>query len=122
MATYDNDGFIIELDKDEIFCFGSNTSGQHLGGAAKTALEKFGAIMGQSAGLQGKSYAIPTVGLVTLDMIQADVRGFLDFAEKHPYLTFLVTKIGTGIAGWPEQDIKKMFSSVPSNVVKPGGW
>lgn len=52
---------ISELGKDEIFVFGSNANGNHAGGAARIAVEKFGAIMGQAEGLQGQSYAIPTL-------------------------------------------------------------
>ena len=48
MANYDKYGFITELDKNEIFVFGSNGQGAHLGGAAATAVYKFGAKMGQA--------------------------------------------------------------------------
>ena len=51
---------ITSLGEDEIFVFGSNLEGRHLGGAARTALRHFGAVMGQGVGLQGQSYAIPT--------------------------------------------------------------
>lgn len=50
---------ITELKDNEVFVFGSNESGIHGAGAAKTAL-KWGAILGQPEGLQGKTYAIPT--------------------------------------------------------------
>ena len=36
-------GKIDFLEKDEIFVFGSNLEGKHLGGAAKAAHNKFGA-------------------------------------------------------------------------------
>lgn len=38
---------IQELGQDEVFVFGSNLAGMHLGGAAKTAVERFGAVMGK---------------------------------------------------------------------------
>ena len=50
---------ITRLAPNEVFVFGSNEQGLHYGGAAKAAVENFGAIMGQGNGLQGKSYAIP---------------------------------------------------------------
>ena len=49
------------LENNQIFVFGSNEHGRHGGGAAHTAVIKFGAIMGQGEGLQGQSYAIPTM-------------------------------------------------------------
>ena len=53
--------YITELKPGEIFVFGSNLQGMHGGGAARTAYQKFGAIMGQGVGLQGQSYGIPTM-------------------------------------------------------------
>lgn len=52
---------IQELKDNQIFVFGSNMNGNHAGGAARLAVEKFGAIMGQAEGIQGQSYAIPTL-------------------------------------------------------------
>ena len=51
---------ITSLDRDEVFVFGSNLAGNHAGGAARVARERFGAIMGQGVGMQGQSYAIPS--------------------------------------------------------------
>ena len=53
---------IDSLKPNQVFVFGSNSAGAHYGGAARTAVQKFGAIMGQGEGLQGQSYAIPTMG------------------------------------------------------------
>ena len=52
---------IESLGPDEVFVFGSNLQGIHAGGAARVALEKFGAVMGQGVGIQGQAYAIPTM-------------------------------------------------------------
>lgn len=52
---------ITSLKEDEVFVFGSNLAGIHGGGAAKVAYQKFGAVMGQGVGIQGQSYAIPTM-------------------------------------------------------------
>ena len=54
------DGGIETLSFKEIFVFGSNFERHHNGGAAKTALNKFGAIYGHGVNLQGQSYSIPT--------------------------------------------------------------
>ena len=97
------------LKEGEIFVFGSNEAGHHIGGAAKTAVEKFGAVYGQGAGLQGQSYAIPTMNL-PLQTIRENVREFIDFADRHPELTFLVTRIGCGIAGFNDEDIAPFFA------------
>lgn len=101
--------FIRNLENDEIFVFGSNLAGAHGGGAARIAAERFGAIMGQGVGLQGQSYAIPTMqgGVNT---ILPYVEEFIDFAEQHPKLNFLVTKIGCGIAGFTPKQIAPLFA------------
>ena len=109
-----------------IFVFGSNLAGRHGKGAAKFALEKFGAIYGQGCGLQGSSYAIPTKDekLKTLHLwqIQLSVLEFVNFAKLHPDLTFNVTRIGCGLAGYTEDDIAPMFRGSPKNVILPKGW
>lgn len=100
---------ITKLEKNEIFVFGSNVHGLHGGGAARTAMNKFGAVWGQGVGLQGQSYAIPTMdGCVR--RIQPYVDEFIIFAEEHPELNFLVTRIGCGIAGYTDQDIAPLFA------------
>lgn len=53
--------YVSELSGCEIFVFGSNPDGQHLGRAAKTAYKKFGAEWGVGDGPTGKCYAIPTM-------------------------------------------------------------
>lgn len=100
--------YVSRLNDNEIFVFGSNLHGLHGGGAAKTALDKFGANWGQGTGLQGQSYAIPTMqgGIET---VKPYVDEFLDFAENHPELHFLVTRIGCGIAGFSDADIAPLF-------------
>ena len=101
--------FIKSLKRNEIFVFGSNLRGMHGGGAARIAVEKFGAIMSQGVGLQGQSYAIPTMqgGPNT---ILPYVEEFIAFAKQHPELTFLVTKIGCGIAGFTPKEIAPLFA------------
>jgi hypothetical protein len=96
------------LKPNEIFVFGSNLAGMHGGGAARLACMKFGAIMGQGVGLQGQSYAIPTMqgGVET---IRPYVDEFIDFAKAHPEMHFLVTQIGCGIAGFKPKDIAPLF-------------
>lgn len=117
MAKYDENGYITELDKDEIFVFGSNGQGAHFGGAAATAVHKFGAKIGQAEGLQGQSYAINTMD--SEDEMVDQIYRFLQFAKKHPELTFLVTEIGCGIAGYSPDEIAMYFEDRTKNVVLP---
>lgn len=114
---------INHLEKNEIFVFGSNESGIHGAGAAKLAYSKFGAEWKNGFGLQGNSYAIPTkdFNIKTLDWIEIKdyVDEFLIFAESRQDLTFLVTEIGCGLAGYEPKDIAPMFRGYPLNVVLP---
>ena len=111
---------ITQLSEGEIFVFGSNLGGRHGGGAARAAMEKFGAIWGQGVGLQGQSYAIPTMqgGVET---IKPYVDEFIAFAKGHPQLRFLVTRIGCGIAGFTDAEIAPLFeAAIPvSNITLP---
>lgn len=101
--------YITELREDEIFVFGSNLAGMHGGGAARLAMQRFGAVWGQGVGLQGHSYAIPTMqgGVET---IRPYVDEFTAFARQHPQLKFLVTEIGCGIAGFSVEQIAPLFA------------
>ena len=96
------------LKPNEIFVFGSNLAGEHAGGAAAIAMAQFGAVWGQGVGLQGQSYAIPTMqgGVET---IKPYVDKFIQFADNHPELNFLVTRIGCGIAGFTDKEIAPLF-------------
>ncbi len=100
----------------EIFVFGSNLLGIHKKGAALTALQKHGAILGQGIGLQGNSYAIPTkenprrtMSLICINKFVAD---FLMYAAHTPENCYMVTPIGCGLAGWTPSQIAPMFSMV----------
>lgn len=99
---------LTHLEPDEIFVFGSNLEGIHAGGAAKVAVEKFGAKMGQGVGIQGQSYAIPTMqgGIET---IKPYVDDFIDLAYEWDQNTFYVTRIGCGIAGFKDEEIAPLF-------------
>lgn len=114
---------IKELAENEIFVFGSNRSGFHGAGAARTAYMKFGAEYGVGEGLTGKSYALPTKGYnvtdMTLDEIKPHVEIFLNFAKSNPDKIFLVTQVGCGLAGHHPKDIGPMFKNRSENVVIP---
>lgn len=99
---------IDSLAPRQIFVFGSNEYGHHHGGAARAAYEKFGAVWGKGVGLSGRTYAIPTMqgGVET---IRPYVDEFIDYARNRPELTYLVTRIGCGIAGFKDEDIAPLF-------------
>ena len=111
---------VTELLEGQVFVFGSNRAGRHGRGAAKTAL-KWGAIYGQGEGLMGQTYGIPTKGrkmeVLTLREIGYAVDRFLRFAEAHPELTFLVTPVGCGLAGYSPKDIAPLFLPPPFNPI-----
>ena len=98
---------ISTLSDGDIFVFGSNASGMHMGGAARFAMDRFGAVWGNGEGLQGSSYAIPT--MEGLESLNAAVQRFISFARQHGELKFLVTPIGCGIAGYTAEEIAPFF-------------
>ena len=100
---------ITDLQQGEVFVFGSNLAGHHDGGAARLARERFGAVYGQGVGLQGSSYAIPTMSL-SLNEIAKYVEEFIWFADSHPEMKFLVTRVGCGIAGFTDEQIAPLFA------------
>ena len=110
------------LEENEIFVFGSNANGYHGGGAAAVAMHNFGAVWGQGEGLQGKSYAIPT--MEGLEKLKEAVDRFTDFADQHQELRFLVTMIGCGSAGYSPREIAPLFKGCIylENVALPSGF
>ena len=99
---------ISELRENEIFVFGSNLAGAHGGGAAWLAYRRFGAVWGEGVGLQGRTYAIPTMQ-GGVDTVKPYVDDFILFSKEHKELTFLVTRIGCGIAGFRNEEIAPLF-------------
>lgn len=112
--------YITSLREGEIFVFGSNKEGLHGGGAARIAYEEFGAEWGVGVGMTGQCYANPTMD-GRMDIIRKHVDDFTDYAKEHRELTFLVTRIGCGIAGWRDCEIAPLFkeASALDNVTLP---
>lgn len=116
---------ITKLEENQIFVFGSNLSGRHGKGAAKTALG-WGAKWGQAKGLQGRTYGIPTKDASirrTLSIVEIKpfVDEFIEFAKTNPNLIFLVTEIGCGLAGLKPKQVAPLFSECKelSNIYLP---
>lgn len=109
-----------------IFVFGSNLAGRHGKGSALEAVRNHGAVYGQGQGLQGNSYAIPTkderLMTLSIQMVAWHIGRFVGFAYAHPELTFNVVKVGCGLAGFKEDDIRGFFAPSPPNVNLPEGW
>lgn len=103
-------------DVDVIFVFGSNLRGRHGAGAALAAAELYGAVEGVGKGLQGRSYAIPTkdayIRTLSLSEIETYVKEFVKFTHDNPELMFMVTPVGTGLAGYSHHEIAPMFKGV----------
>lgn len=111
---------ITSLQPNEIFVFGSNLGGFHGGGAAELAYISFGAVWGQGEGLQGQSYALPTM-VQTVAEMQPYVDRFIACAQMHPELKFYLTEVGCGIAGFSVEEVAPLFAKaleVP-NIVMP---
>lgn len=109
-----------------IFVFGSNLAGMHGGGAARYAREHYGAKWGQGEGLQGDSYAVPTMDArlhpLPLHAIAGYAKQMLADARAAPERQWLVTRVGCGIAGYTDADIAPMFAGAPPNVELPAEW
>ncbi len=110
----------------KIFVFGSNLAGRHGAGAALEARRKHGAVYGVAEGLMGNAYGIATKDRNlyprSLDAIKASVNTFLDFARDTPELTYEVTRIGCGLAGYKDVQIGPMFAHAPPNCILPVNW
>lgn len=112
--------FITELDDNEVIVIGSNKHGLHVAGAAFYAYKHFGLMWGVGEGLSGQTYALPTMeGLASFAEAVAE---FLRYAELSHDLTFFVTKVGCGIAGYPEALVQELFVDLPENVKLPPEW
>lgn len=110
----------------EIFVFGSNLAGRHGKGAALTARQQYGAVYGIGEGRTGDAYAIPTkdAQLRTLPLyrIRSHIEDFIRYAQKRQDLTFLVTRIGCGLAGYQDGQIAPLFALAPSNCQFDEAW
>ena len=116
---------ITDLKENEIFVFGSNLAGIHGAGAAKTAYRKFGAELRVGEGMTGRCYAIPTkdekLRVRPIEDIGYSILKFINTAKRRPDLTFLVTPIGCGLAGFTVEQIAPWFAEARyvKNIVLP---
>jgi len=121
--SYWEGGPLRALPRGCVFVFGSNLAGRHGKGAAQVAVLHFGAVYGVGEGMTGQAYALPTkdahVRTLSLAAIAGHVGRFLRFAATRPDLKFVVTEVGTGLAGYSAEQIAPMFAAAGPNVLLP---
>ncbi len=100
---------LTHLDQDSIFVFGSTPDGIHDHGDALTAYKYFGAVNGQSSGLQGQSYAIPTME-GDIEKMKPYIKAFFELAYEWDQTMFYVTRIACDIPGITDSDIAPLFA------------
>lgn len=117
---------VVLMMEGDVFVFGSNEAGVHGAGAARTALQQYGAVWGVGFGHRGNSFAIPTkdssLRTLRVQRIHEYVEQFKEYARSMPDLRFHVTRIGCGLAGYQDADIAPLFRESPSNCLLPDGW
>jgi ribA/ribD-fused uncharacterized protein len=122
---------VFEPGPGKVFVFGSNLSGVHGAGAALDAVTKYGAIPGIGEGPMPNCdsptcYGIPTkdqnIETLPLDAIKTHVLKFVFFAWERRDLTFFVTRIGCGLAGYTDEQVAPLFQDAPPNCDMPYGW
>jgi len=119
-AIVQSPDMITELRPGQIIVVGTNIRGLHASGAAWYAHQHFGLRWGVGQGLSGQTYALPTMeGWNELRLAAAL---FCSYAALSHDLTFLLTKVGCGIAGYEEEKVSALFAKAPVNVLRPTGW
>jgi hypothetical protein len=115
---------IMFLEPHQIFVFGSNIQGIHGGGAARHA-RQWGAVEGTSRGRMGQTYAIETKDLfkgefLGWEYIIEQLIELVEYAKSLPEFEFLLTPIGTGLAGGKIEDLNKLMEAIelPDNIKK----
>lgn len=100
--------------------FGSNLMGIHGIGAAKAAVQRYGARWGQGTGHQGRSYALPTKASPKVTLPLKDIRVYVEQFKWFAEITgaedgwwFYVTAIATGYAGYRHEEIAPLFRGTP---------
>lgn len=120
---YHDESIIKSLPADTIFVFGSNMAGTHAGGAAKIALQHFGAMRGVGRGWAGQSFAIPTMNehlqQMPLSQIEYYINDFKIYVKNHPKTKFFITAVGCGVAGYKVEEIAPMFKGIAHHVIFP---
>ena len=114
------------LDSNVVLCIGSNTAGRHGMGAALFAKIHYGAKYGIGRGRTGNTYCLPTkdfdIKSLPLEEIQLNIEDFIAYTKMNPDLTFIVTKVACGLAGFASHQIAPMFLDAPDNCLFDKDW
>ncbi len=120
---YHDETIIKNLPEDTVFVFGSNMAGTHAGGAAKIALQHFGAMRGVGRGWAGQSFAIPTMNEHLQQMPLSQIEHYIDdfkiYVKNHANTKFFITAVGCGVAGYKVEEIAPMFKGIGHHVIFP---
>jgi len=89
-----------------------------------------GAACGVGEGLTGQCYAFPTLDnhlqRRSMDELRRSRNLLYHTCIENPDKRFLLTKVGFGLAGYPEDDMKALFSTAtfgpPDNMMLPEDW
>lgn len=127
-----------DIEANALLVVGTNTEGQHYGGAARFAHDKLGLEWGVSEGPSGMAYGFPTLhrpntltdeadrddNRVSEQDMLASFEMLRYYAMANPNIKIYLTKVGGGIAGWDITTVARLFwqSEIPhtaSNVVYP---
>lgn len=104
-----------KLKPNEIFVFGSNLAGRHGAGAARFAMEHFGAKYGVGEGFTGQCWALPTkdenIQVRDLVSINKSIHKLYEAVIENPDKFFIITAVGCGLAGLKEKDIAPFFKN-----------
>lgn len=111
---------------ETVFVFGSNESGIHGAGAARVAVQHYGAVYGVGYGHQGNSFAVPTkdweIQTLPFDVVKVYIERFIRYATLNPEMTFHVTRLGCGLAGFKDEQIAPLFINAPANCLFDEQW
>ena len=129
----------ITPSENTIFVFGSNPEGRHGAGAAKVAVEKFGAQYGVGEGLTGNTYALPTKDLrvkendglrsIPKNVIVNNIKNLYASAKQNPGKVFKIA-FRNGLTevtlnGYNGQEMIEMFieaGPIPANIMFSKEW
>lgn len=136
VAEYYEDN--IKPSENTIFVFGSNPEGRHGKGAAKIAVNQFGAKYGQGEGLQGNAYALPTKDLrvkenkgfksIPPEQIIQSIKSLYKTANENPDKQFKVAyrnTTETSLNGYTGLEMIEMFNAagnIPHNIIFSKEW
>lgn len=101
-------------------------AGRHGRGSALHAKLYYGAKYGIGVGRIGMSYAIPTkderLRVLPISRIKKYVDEFLEYANNAKDMTFIVVRIGCGLAGYTDQQMAPLFRDAPPNCILNTKW